>query len=353
MDFSKLVDAFNAHDVTFVSITQHFNTTTSMGRLTLNMLLSFAQYEREIIGERIRDKIAASRRRGIWMGGHPPLGYDVGDRKLVINPKEANAVRFIFDRFAQTGSLIQVLKDLEAKGWRTKSWVTAKGQRKEGRPFDKPTLHKILRNRVYLGEAVHRGTSYPGEHEPIITQDAWDKVKAVTAVNSHTRGNQNRAKTPALLKGLLYVKATGRPMVPTHARKPGGKIYRYYLPIDALKKVPDDSPVHRIPAGEIEEAVLAQMRALIQTPEMIAHTWRAAHAEDRTIKECDVREALGQFDAIWNELFPIEQARIARLLVDRVDVDSDGIEVRLKLTGLRSLIEELRAKPAPGDQEAA
>ena len=161
-DFAKLVDVFERNSVTFVSVTQSFCTTTSMGRLTLNILLSFAQFERELAGERIRDKFAASRRKGIFMGGHPPLGYDVRDRKLVVNPAEAELVRLIFRRFLDLGSALLLIRELNAQGHRTKSWTTQAGTFREGRPFDKGTLYKILRNRTYLGEAVHKGTELPG-----------------------------------------------------------------------------------------------------------------------------------------------------------------------------------------------
>ena len=168
MDFSKLVEVFDRNDVTFVSVTQSFNTTTSMGRLTLNILLSFAQFEREVIGERIRDKFAASRRKGMWMGGVPPLGYDVVARKLVVNDAEANLVRHVFRRFLQVGSATLLVKELNAAGHRTKSWMTQDGKERQGVPFTKNFLYKMLGNRVYLGEAVHKGVAHAGEHEAII-----------------------------------------------------------------------------------------------------------------------------------------------------------------------------------------
>jgi site-specific DNA recombinase len=163
------VDVFEAHGVTFVSVTQAFNTTTSMGRLTLNILLSFAQFEREVIGERIRDKFAASRKRGMWMGGWAPLGYDIRDRKLVVNETEAALVRSIFERFVKLGSATRLVSELAEEGVR----------HKRGKPIDKGFLYKLLNNRLYVGEAVHKGQSHPGEHEPIIDQDLWGKVHAI------------------------------------------------------------------------------------------------------------------------------------------------------------------------------
>ena len=177
MDFAKLVEVFDRHNVTFVSVTQSFNTTTSMGRLTLNILLSFAQFEREVIGERIRDKFAASRARGMWMGGHPPLGYDVRDRKLVVNETEAAAVHSVFERFLAVGSATTLARTLAAEGMTTK----------RGHPIDKGTVYKLLNNRVYVGEAVHKGTAYPGEHEPIVSRALWD-VSGVLLTRRRWRG---------------------------------------------------------------------------------------------------------------------------------------------------------------------
>ncbi|MBN8937737.1 MAG: recombinase family protein, partial [Rhizobiales bacterium] len=203
MDFAKLVEVFDRNNVTFVSVTQSFNTTTSMGRLTLNILLSFAQFEREVIGERIRDKIAASRKRGMWMGGFVPLGYDVRDRKLVVNEAEARKVRMIFERFVRIGSATTLVRALRAEG------ITGK----YGKLVDKGTIYKLLNNRTYIGLAVHKGTAYPGEHKAIISQALWDKVHSILADSPRRRAARTRAQTPALLKGLIFG-PTGRAMTP-------------------------------------------------------------------------------------------------------------------------------------------
>jgi DNA invertase Pin-like site-specific DNA recombinase len=191
MDFAKLVDVFDRHAVTFVSVTQSFNTTTSMGRLTLNILLSFAQFEREVIGERIRDKIAASRARGMWMGGKVPLGYDVRDRKLVVNGAEAATVRRVFEGFAEIGSATALTKVLRAESVTTK----------QGKPINKGDIYKLLNNRTYVGEAAHKGQVYPGEHEAIISRELWDGVHALLGESPRARANKNRLQSPALLKG--------------------------------------------------------------------------------------------------------------------------------------------------------
>jgi site-specific DNA recombinase len=231
-DFAKLVDVFERHNVTFVSVTQQFNTTTSMGRLTLNILLSFAQFEREVIGERIRDKFAASRRKSMWMGGWPPLGYEVRDRRLVVVDREAVLVRRIFDRFATTGSALLVARELNMGGEVTKRRQRGNGPR-GGRPRTKGAVSKLLANRVYLGEAVHKGIAYPGEHAAIIDQRTWDKAHAVMAEPAHRRGAATRAQIPALLKGLIYG-PNGRPMSPSHTRR-RGRIYRYYVVREASR----------------------------------------------------------------------------------------------------------------------
>ena len=238
-----------------------------MGRLTLNILLSFAQFEREVIGERIRDKFAASRKKGMWMGGWAPLGYRVKDRKLVIDKAEAKKVRHIFETFAKTRSATAIVRELAAEGF-----VNRYGQR-----LDKGRIYKLLHNPVYIGEAVHKGNAYPGEHRPIIAKALWDKVQAVFAENPNKRAGKSRAQTPALLKGLIFG-PTGRAMSPTHTRK-GQRLYRYYVSQAVIKGEKDDSPINRVPAAEIERAVIDQLRILLRSPEIIVATWRAAQKE--------------------------------------------------------------------------
>ena len=350
MDFARLVDVFDRMNVTFVSITQSFNTTTSMGRLTLNILLSFAQFEREVIGERIRDKFAASRKRGMWMGGNVPLGYVVRDRKLIIHEPDARIVTMIFERFASLGSATKLASQLVIEGVTTKS----------GKLVDKGFIYKLLNNRVYIGDAVHKGTAYPGEHSAIIARDLWDRVHGILAESPRTRGNRNRAQMPALLKGLIFG-PNGRAMSPTHTRK-CGKLYRYYVSQSAIKGSAADCPVGRIPAGEIEDAVIDQLRLLLRSPEIIVATWRKARGSIEGLTEDEVRVALQAFEPLWDQLFPAEQARIVQLLVERVDVDTNGADIRLKVDGLTGLISEMRAgdlafdpgrKSAPAESAAA
>jgi DNA invertase Pin-like site-specific DNA recombinase len=344
-DFARIVDVFEKNKASFVSITQQFNTTTSMGRLTLNILLSFAQFEREVIGERIRDKFAASRKKGMWMGGTPPLGYDVRDRKLVVNETEADVVRLIFTRFLRVGSATKLAQELRRAGHTTKSWTTQDGKHRPGKPIDKGVLYKILGNCVYLGEAVHKGTPYPGEHVAIIDQGTWDKVHAILAENTIARANGTRAQTPALLRGLIFAPG-GHAMTPSHSRK-AGKLYRYYVATDAIRQGYSECPVRSVPAAEVEEAVVTQVRYLLRTPEIIARIWAAAKREgDEAIPERDVVKTITEFAPLWDELFPAEQARIVRLLVERIDLSPDGMQVRLRAEGLQTLVEELQSQEA-------
>ena len=353
MDFAKLVEVFDAHKVTFVSVTQSFNTTTSMGRLTLNILLSFAQFEREVIGERIRDKFAASRRKGIWMGGIPPLGYDVVNRKLVINPAEADLVRHIFRRFLDLGSATRLVGELAASGHRTKSWTTQDGHERRGKPMEKGFLYKLLNNRVYLGEAVHKGVGHAGEHEAIIDRETWERVHAVMAANVRRRGSQApHTAVPALLKGLVFGPG-GRALTPSHTRKGDGRLYRYYVSQDAIRRGHAACTIRSVAADELETVVITQVRTLLRVPELVVRTWSAARADGERIDEREVVAALQRLDPLWNQLFPAEQARIVRLLVERVDVASTGIQVRMRAEGLDTLVADLRQSASTEERTAA
>ena len=250
-DFAKLVELFDAHQVSFVSVTQSFNTTSSMGRLTLNVLLSFAQFEREVTGERIRDKIAASKKK--WMGGVVPHGYRVEDRKLVIDEAEANEVRLIFELYNQLKSMPALIRELDARGIRTRVRKLASGASVGGIPFTTGPVAHLLGNRVYLGEINHRDKSYPGEHEPIISAELFSDLQEVRRSNgnSKTRGYE---RSGALLAGLIYDDAGNR-MTPVHANK-GGIRYRYYQSwVLAQGQKAKAGSVFRVSAGEVEQVI--------------------------------------------------------------------------------------------------
>ena len=339
-DFAKLVEIFERHNVTFVSVTQQFNTTTSMGRLTLNILLSFAQFEREVIGERIRDKFAASRRKGMWMSGWPPLGYEVDKRRLVVVEREAAIVRRIFDRFAKTGSALTVARELNAAGEVTKRRVCRDGVR-GGKRWTKAAIYKVLANRIYLGEAVHKGVAYPGEHTAIIDKRTWEKAHAVMAEPARRRAAATRAQIPMLLKGLIFG-PNGRPMSPSHSRR-RGRIYRYYVAREAIADGYETCAVTSVPAGDVEGAVLDHMQKLVAAPELVVRAWATAKRVGADeITEQEVTVLLADFATVWNELFPGEQARIVQLLVERVEVREDALEVRVRAEGLVSFVTEIR-----------
>jgi len=348
VDFSRLVEVFNAHKVSFVSITQNFCTTNSMGRLMLNILLSFAQFEREVTGERIRDKITASKKKGLWMGGIPPLGYDVKDRKLIINPKEAELVRHIFKRFSEIGSTTQLYHELKRDGATTKSWTTQDGRFREGKPIDKGSLYKILHNRTYLGEIRHKTQWYQGNHPPIIHQQTWDDVHAIFATNFRARANHTRAKIPYLLKGLVY-EADGRKMKCwSILKKSSGRRYRYYISYATDKQSAQESTIPRLPAAELESAVIEQVRGLLKTPPVTQQVAAFCEAEGVSTDEAQITVALNKIDTVWEQLFIGEQQRILALLVDRVIVSADNIELRLHKNGIERLALEVTSNSRSG-----
>ena len=335
MDFAKLVEVFDRNNVTFVSVTQSFNTTTSMGRLTLNILLSFAQFEREVIGERIRDKFAASRKRGMWMGGIVPMGYDVKDRKLVINQAEAATVRMIFERFVALRSASTLARALQAEDVRNK----------RGKRIDKGFIYKLINNRVYLGEAVHKGTAYPGEHEAIVSQALWDEVHAILKESPRKRRAENRNTSEALLKGLIFTN-TGAAMTPTYTRK-GDKLYRYYTSMDLIRnrETYGAAGPMRLAAAMVDGAVIAEIRRMVAAPEVASRVLNAQRHDKAALDEAAIIAALRRFNDLWEALFPAEQARIVRLLVDRVTVGPDGMRVDLRNNGLSMLAHDLTVSP--------
>jgi DNA invertase Pin-like site-specific DNA recombinase len=331
MDFSKLVEVFDRNGVTFVSVTQSFNTTTSMGRLTLNILLSFAQFEREVTAERIRDKVKASRMKGMWMGGYVPLGYDVVDRKLVVNEAEARNVQRIFQRFIDLGSATILARELRSEGFCSK----------QGTLIDKGYLYRILRNLVYRGEAMHKGTAYPGEHQAIIDADLWDRAHAILQESPRKRANNSRAQTPALLKGLTFSE-NGAAMTPTSTKK-GAKLYRYYVSMDVIRnrETGEEAAPMRLAAGMVEDAVVTEVRRILQTPEVVTQVLTALKRESSGTSEGDAIAALREFNAPWSQLFPAEQARIIQLLVRRVTVTAAGLEVDIRREGIAGVIREM------------
>ena len=266
LDFARMLETFERHNVSFVSVTQQFNTATSMGRLILNVLLSFAQFEREMISERTRDKIAATRRKGKWSGGMPLLGYNVVDTKLVVDPDEADMVRTIFEIYLECDGLLPVVEELDRRSWRSKKWTTKKGIERGGRPFDKNSVWHLLTNVTYIGKVKYKDEVHDGEHEAIVDDDLWQRVQAKLKRNGRTGGKVVRNKFGAVLKGLLHCSPCECAMSPTHATRDGKKRYRYYVCTAAQKRGWDKCPSRSIPAGEIERFVVEQIKCIGRDP---------------------------------------------------------------------------------------
>lgn len=266
-DFARIVDVLDAAGASFVSITQSFNTTTSMGRLTLNMLLSFAQFEREVTGERIRDKIAASKRKGIWMGGPVPLGYDVVERKLMPNEQEAQTVRHIMQRYLELGSVKMLVAELDAQGYRTKVQIRTSTANKGGCSFRRGTLYHLLSNRIYRGEIVHKGVSYAGEHEPIVPLDLWDDVQSALANRSQGGTSRRVAKHPSLLIGMVR-DGEGREMTPSQTNR-GNRRFRYYV---TRPEQLEGKTAWRVNAHDLERLVCRTIAEWLQDKQRLAAT---------------------------------------------------------------------------------
>jgi len=263
-DFAKIIEIFDKHKVSFVSVTQQFNTTTSMGRLTLNVLLSFAQFERELTGERIRDKVAASKKKGMWMGGVVPLGYDCVDHQLVINAVEAETVRAIFRHYLRLGCVSKLKGYLEAAHVHSKVRLSASGRKSGGACYSRGALYHLLNNRIYIGQIVHGGQVYPGQHKPIIERKLWDRVAARLQANNQAHRQGKSRSTPSLLTGIIRDN-NGVRFTPTHSLK-NGKRYRYYTSQALIQRRGNAPAVARIPAPDLERLVVGQIIRMLESP---------------------------------------------------------------------------------------
>ena len=417
LDFARMMSLFDQHKIAFVSVTQQFNTANSMGRLMLNVLLSFAQFEREIISERTRDKIAATRRKGKWTGGMPLLGYNVEQpgSKLVINETEAAQVRQIFELYLEHRSLLNVVKILTERGWRNKCWTTKKETRRGGLPFTKTSLHNLLTNPAYLGKVRYKQEIHEGEHQGIINTELWQRVQTLLAKNGRNGGSDVKNQFGALLKGLLRCSCCDASMVPSITKK-GERRYRYYVCSSAQQLGWHTCPSKAVPAAEMEKFVLSQIRSLGTDPEFtdsvlkqigsvgqteleeLRERERIAIAEIRQceadihrlatnvvggpeqaqrlvlaqerqqaaterlyairdeIRDCErvppdeevVRQALQDFDPVWNALAPREQQRVLNILVQRVDYngESGNVEITFEPDGFDVFLEQFSERQA-------
>ena len=324
-DFADLSKDFEKYGVSFVSVTQEINTTTSSGRMMLNILMTFAQYEREVIAERIRDKMSASRKKGKWVGGSVAMGYKAENKNLIIEPAEAEVVKQIFTRFLETGSPRMIVDELNEAG----------NFRRDGKQWNLSHIYRILSNRVYIGEVEYKGEIYPGEQEPIIDREIWNDTQVRLQENDPLKHLRcKKQETVAVLKGVLRCGHCGCAMGPTYTKRKYRK-YLYYLCIADSKRAKHTCPVGRVAASEIEEIVLAQVQKILLS---------------QTVQDCLVGDGLDQetvkryaenFSEIWSEIFPIERQRILDLLLERVSVFNDHVDVEIKTGGINAFIKEM------------
>lgn len=392
LDFSRLIEVFDRHSVMFLSVTQPINTADSSGRLMLNVLLSFAQFEREMIADRTRDKMSAARRKGKWTGGHAPLGYRVHEDggRLVVEPEEAEMLREIFHLYEDRRSLISVAEELNRRGWVTKRVGTL-----GGKPWTKTRVHQVLTNMTCTGRVEHRGQIYPGEHEAILDIATFDHVQELLAGNRVKGGARAKNRYGHLLRGLLHCKACGCAMSPSVTRRKG-RVYRYYTCDHATKTGWKSCPHPSLNASRIEAAVVEQIKVIGRDPSLVAETLaqirqlqktrsptlvaerrrlerELARLRDRNgdadrdhlgriesrlteiaeelavlqtaaVDKRDVARALGMFQPVWDVLFPAERERIIALLVERVEFDAarETVAITFKPTGIRALAEEVQ-----------
>lgn len=325
-DFAKIIEIFDARKVSFVSVTQQFNTTSSMGRLTLNVLLSFAQFEREVTGERIRDKIAASKKKGMWMGGRVPLGYDVRDRKLVINEEEAKLVREIFRQYLRMNCVRKLKRYLDDHQIRSKVLVHANGRKTGGNCFSRGALYQVLKNRLYLGQVHHHGKPYEGQHQAIVDRDTWEQVANSLEANRHARRSRNTTDSASLLSGLVFDEQGWR-YTPTHSNKKGRR-YRYYTSQGVIRdRVSRKPAIGRIPGQELERPVLSRLGALFSSPDELIKLAELAELSGSNLKVLLTRSA--KFSKAWPQMTKSDTSELVHQIIQRITVSPTqlGIDV--------------------------
>ena len=334
-DFSKIVELFDKYNVSFVSVTQSFNTSTSSGKLMLNILLSFAQFERELSSERIRDKFAASLKKGMWMGGVPPLGYTCKDRKLIISEEEAKVVKFIYNKFLQTESYLEVAEILNAAGYRTRP----RNENTLGKKFEPKAILRILRNPYYKGCVVHKENVYPGEHEAIIEESVWNQVQEIFKKHGKPGQKERRTTTPSFLKGLVYCGACNVLMRKTCSNKRGLQ-YRYYTCCNHLRYKSCEAAQHTIPAEIIEKRVVEEIVRILKSPEVVMGLNHLAERR-KDVSKTDLMTAIKNLNDVWGYLYQAEQRKIIHMLVNKIVMQENGIKIDLNLEGFDSLIMRL------------
>jgi DNA invertase Pin-like site-specific DNA recombinase len=338
-DFAKIIERFDARHVSFVSVTQQFNTTTSMGRLTLNVLLSFAQFEREVTGERIRDKIAASKRKGMWMGGTLPLGYDLCDRKLMVNTQEAAQVKRIFELYLELGCVSKLKERLIREGFKSRIRTSRSGQKTGGKSYARGALYCLLQNPIYIGKIRHRDAVYAGEHKAFIPEQLWNQVQEQLKVNGINRRTGRNAKSPSLLVGLLY-DAQGNRFTPFHTDR-RGKRYRYYVSQGAVQNgAKHTSGPIRLPAKEIEDIVCSRLQSVLNSPEQLLETTGGRSADAAVCRS--LIKAATQLAKAWPAKPLTEQCEFVQNVIRRIVVHETEVQIMLGQCALRiALLDQL------------
>jgi site-specific DNA recombinase len=343
-DFAKIVEALDARGVSFVSVTQQFNTTTSMGRLTLNVLLSFAQFEREVTAERIRDKIAASKRKGIWMGGTIPLGYDVKERKLIVNPEEAKLVVRLCHLYLELGCVSKLKARLDEEGVRSKERISVTGARSGGSSYSRGALYDILQNPLYLGEVHHRGQSYPGEHVAIIPRELWDRVQVQLKSNTQGFRTAPRETTSSMLARILWT-AEGKRFTPSHTMK-NGRRYRYYVCQAIQRPGGTQEGSSRLPAHQIETLVLSRLKSFLQSTNDVIDSLSLPTDSASLIQQ--LITAAQSSSRKWFAGSASHTGSVLTKFVDRVVVHQEKVEVSIGKKRLReALIHDLPPGSVP------
>lgn len=336
-DFAKMVEVFDNHMVSFSSVTQQINSATSMGRLMLNVLLSFAQFEREVTGERIRDKIAASKRKGMWMGGSVPLGYHVENRALQIEPQEAELVQRIFEQFITEKSTTKIVKELNEQGIQTK--------RKKA--FCKQSIYKILHNRTYIGEISHKGESFPAQHEGLIDSTTWEKTHAILSQDNRQRCRntwEKKNRNDFLLRGIAYTQ-DGDLLIPMATKKPNGKVYRYYVINKKIHKGAEAAQSWNYQAAMLEGAVTDKLLEYLCSERMVDKYWSEIQKINPSIDEPQaVVLILRHTASIWDQFFTKMKTEIIHALIKRVVIKPNGVAVQMRFEGLGAVVKAMQSQ---------
>lgn len=336
-DFAKMVEVFDNHMVSFSSVTQQINSATSMGRLMLNVLLSFAQFEREVTGERIRDKIAASKRKGMWMGGSVPLGYRVENRALHIEPQEAELVQRIFEQYIAEKSTTKIVRELNEQGIQTK--------RKKA--FCKQSIYKILHNRTYIGEISHKGESFPAQHEGLIDSNTWEQTHAILSQDNRQRCRntwEKKNRNDFLLRGIAYTQ-DGDLLIPMATKKPNGKVYRYYVINKKIHKGAEAAQSWNYQAAMLEGAVTDKLLEYLRSERMVDKYWSEIQKINPSIDEPQaVVLILRHTASIWDQFFTKMKTEIIHALIKRVVIKPNGVEVQMRFEGLGAVVKAMQSQ---------